>query len=260
MVQGERGAALIVALMAMLLLTALGLALVMTTTTESRIAGNFANSTETMYAADAALERSLQDLLTVPNWNDILGGTVRSAFVDGNPSGTRELPDGTTIDLAEATNMANCGKVSGCTNADMDAMTEERPWGTNNPRWKLYAYGPLSDLMPTASVNSNMYVIVWIGDDPSENDGDPAADGSTQANPGTGVLTMRAEAYGSGGSHKVIEATLSRTDTSELERGYIGQRGQDEQNRRARKTAVQTPGRTLTENRMSLATGGMVQQ
>jgi hypothetical protein len=39
----------------------------------------------------------------------------------------------------------------------------------------------------------------------------------------------------------VIEVTVARTDTTEIERGYTGQRGQDEQNRRARKAAVQTP-------------------
>src|SRR5262245_66255876 len=34
-----------------------------------------------------------------------------------------------------------------------------------------------------------------------------------------------------GGAHKVIEVTLTRTDSTEIERGYTGQRGQDEQNR-----------------------------
>ena len=41
MTKNERGAALIVSLMAMLLLSALGLALMITTTTETKIAGNY---------------------------------------------------------------------------------------------------------------------------------------------------------------------------------------------------------------------------
>jgi hypothetical protein len=53
----------------------------------------------------------------------------------------------------------------------------------------------------------------------------------------------------------VIEATMARTDTTEIERGYTGQRGQDEQNRRARKAAVQTPGKALTQKELSLMTG-----
>jgi hypothetical protein len=46
--------------------------------------------------------------------------------------------------------------------------------------------------------------------------------------------------------------TLSRTDSTEIERGYTGQRGQDEQNRRARKAAVQTPGGSLSRNELTI--------
>ena len=68
----RRGIALIVALMSMLLLTALGLGLVMTTMTETMITANYRDSGEAMYAADAGVERVMQDLLTVPDWNRIL--------------------------------------------------------------------------------------------------------------------------------------------------------------------------------------------
>jgi hypothetical protein len=62
---------------------------------------------------------------------------------------------------------------------------------------------------------------------------------------------MIAHAYGPSGARRVIEATLARTDTTEIERGYTGQRGQDEQNRRARKAAVQTPGKALTRTQLT---------
>lgn len=250
----ERGAALVVALMAMLLLSALGLALVLTTNTETMIAGNFRGAEEALYAADAGIERTMQDVLTVPDWNNILNGSTKSAFIDG-PAGVRTLSAGTTLDLNEATNMANCGKTSACSAAEMDAVTDDRPWGKNNPRWQLYAYGPLSDIVPTNTVNSEMYVVVWAGDDPSENDDNPLVDGNAQTNLGTGVMTLRAAAFGPGGAHKVIEVTLSRTDSTEIERGYTGQRGQDEQNRRARKAAVQTPGKSLQGQELTTSTG-----
>jgi hypothetical protein len=251
----ERGAALITALMAMLLLSALGLALVMTTSTETMIAGNFREGQEALYAADAGVERVMDDLLTVPDWNNILNGTIRSAFVDGAASGTRGLPDGTSLNLTEATNVVNCGKVTTCSIAEMNTSTEDRPWGTNNPRWNLYAYGLLNTIVPTGTVNSNVYVIVWVGDDQSENDDDPTKDGNTQTNPGSGVLAMHVEAYGPRGTRKVLEVTLAKTNSSQLERGYVGQRGQDEQNRRARKAAVQTPGTALTRRTLTNATG-----
>jgi hypothetical protein len=255
----EQGVALIIALLTMLFLTALGMALSLTTMTERRISSNYRDGVETIYAADAGVERVMQDVLTVPDWNRILDGTATSSFVDGAP-GARTLPDGSVLNLVEATAMVRCGKTS-CTDADIDVITDERPWAKNNPRWQLYAHGPINEVVPTGTVNSNVYVVVWIGDDPSENDDLPLTDGdesgstgncgSPCVNPGRGVVAMLAHAYGPGGVRRVIEATLARTDTTEIERGYTGQRGQDEQNRRARKAAVQTPGKALTRTQLT---------
>ena len=272
-IRREDGIAMVVAMMAMLLMTALGVALVLTTSSETMIAHNFRNSHEALYAADAVIERAMDDVLTVPDWNKLLDGSTQSAFIDGAPSGARTLPDGSTIDLTQAVNMANCQKVTTCSDADLNAYTSERPWGLNNPRWKLYAYGNLRDMLPaTDTINSSYYAMVMVGDDPSDNDNNPLLDGGgtgpcsagqsavgdpPPCNPGYGVLALRAEAFGPGGTHKVIEVTIARTDTTELERGYTGQRGQDEQNRRARKAAVQTPGKALTMQTMTLATGGI---
>ena len=217
----ERGIALIVSLMAVLLLSGLGLALVLTTSTEAMVAANFRNGQEALYAADAALERVLSDLLAVPDWNPILAGWGTSAFVDGPSGGPRLLPDGTRIDLTEATNLLNCGRLSNCSVAEMNAVTEERPWGADNPRWRLYAHGPMRDVLPAAPIDSPFYVMVWTADDPAENDSDPTRDGSTAANPGTGVLALRAEAFGPAGSRRAIEATVANQaymgDTEELE-------------------------------------------
>jgi hypothetical protein len=216
----EHGVALIIALLCMLLLTALGMALSLTTMTEKKIAGNYRDGVETVYAADASIERVMQDLLTVADWNKILDGSTTSSFVDGAP-GARTLPDGSSFDLVQATAMLRCGKTS-CSDADLNAVTEERPWGTNNPRWQLYAYGPASDLIPTATLNTHVYVVVWVGDDPAENDGAPLVDGNPSvepgggSNPGKGVVSMMAYAYGPTGARRVFEATVAKTDTTEI--------------------------------------------
>ena len=252
----ERGIALVVALMATLLLTALGIGLVMTTMTETTITTNYRDSGEALYAADAGVERVMQDLLTIPDWNRILTGSVQSAFVDGAPGGTRTLSDGQTLDLTAATNMLNCGKTGNCSVAEMEAWSLERPYTVNNPRWQLFAYSPLANIIETGTVLSGMYIAVWIADDPAETDGNPLADGGQPG--GRGVLMLRAEAFGPSGAHSVIEVTVARTDTTELERGYSGQRGQDEQNRRARKAAVGLPGKALTRSDMDSAGGFVV--
>ena len=251
--RNERGVALIVALMSMLLLTALGVSLVLTTSTESMLTMNYRDSGEAMYAADAGVERVMQDLLTVPDWNRIIAGQVQSAFTDGSPNGIRTLPDGSTIDLAAATNMLNCHKASTCSIADLSAWSPERPWGAKNPQWRLFAYAPLDQMIETGTVLSHMYVAVWMADDPGDVDTDPNNDDN-------GVLMMRAEAFGPGNARASIEVTIGRTDTTELERGYTGQRGQDEQNRRARKAAVQSPGTALTRSAMSSTGGGFAAQ
>jgi hypothetical protein len=253
----DRGSAVVIALLSLLLLTALGLALTLTTATETAISANQRMGQEAMNAADAAIERAMQDILTLPDWNRALSGAEQSSFVDGGPSGARNLPDGTTVNLTELVMLARCGHRSTCSAGEIAANSPERVWAANNPIWQLYAYGPVSELLPTGTVNSPIYVAVMIGDDPSETDGNPLMDGNSAANPGSGVLSLRAEAFGPHGTHRVIEATVARTLSSGLERGYIGQRGQDEQNRRARKAAVQTPGKALTAQQLTTATGAI---
>lgn len=257
----EQGIALIISLMVTMLMMALGVALVTTTMTEGRISANYRDGTEALYAADAGVERVLQDILTVADWNAMLDPNnklAKSAFIDGDEE-WRDLPDGSRLNLRQATNILNCGSVGDCDAAAMNQLTEERPWGQNNPRWKLYAHGPIVEMLPTVDINSPFYVVVWVADDASESDNNPLKDGDPTpscvppandpdacVNPGRGVIAMRAQAYGPGGVARTIEVTLARTDTTEIERGYTGQRGQDEQNRRARKAAVQTPGKALT--------------
>src|SRR3954463_4873094 len=142
----ESGIALIVALMAMSFLLALGLALALTTATESRIAGNYRDAVEALDAADSAVERAIQDLVAAPDWDSVLSGARTSSFTDGSPSGIRVLPDGSAFDLTRATNIVRCDK-SMCSQADLIAISEERPWGANNPVWQPYAFGPVADLV-----------------------------------------------------------------------------------------------------------------
>jgi hypothetical protein len=57
------------------------------------------------------------------------------------------------------------------------------------------------------------YVLAFVGDDPSENDGNPLVDGLiavNSPNPGNGMVVVRGEAFGPRGAHKVVEATIAR--------------------------------------------------
>jgi hypothetical protein len=133
--------------------------------------------------------------------------------MDGAPAGPRRLPDGGSIQLEEVEAFANCAKRRSCTDAEMNATIRDRPWGTRNPRWRLFSWGPL----PTgpARAGPTSYVVSLVADDPSETDSDPIQDGiqsGQQANRGAGVLLVRAEAFGRRGAHRVVEGTVVRQD------------------------------------------------
>jgi hypothetical protein len=225
---GERGVALVIALLAVVVMVAIGSALMLTAATELRITRNFRNSTEGLYAADALLERVVDDLRGVADWNQLLAGNARSTFVDGDPNGTRVLADGKSIDLGRIRNDLNCRNVSGCSDAAEDAITAERPWGANNPRWQPFAWGYLNALLPGVATDSSFYVVAFVADDPSDCDDDPLVDGgaavscpaAAKENPGKGVLSVRAEAFGPFGAHRAIELTVAHaqngTDNAEL--------------------------------------------
>jgi hypothetical protein len=208
--RSDSGVAVIAALLAMVLIAALGTALVLTTSAETMIAANFRRAVEARYAADAMAERVLVELLGASNWDDWLAGTTRSVFVDGPPSGVRTLADGAVIDLLQIASLASCGKPIACTVADMVAISADRPWGSNNPRWQLAGYGHLRDIAGTAAVPSDFYVVALVADDTSENDGDPLRDGAI-GTPGAGVVALRAEAFGPRGARKAVELTLARS-------------------------------------------------
>jgi hypothetical protein len=196
----ERGVALIITLLSMTLLSVLGLALTLTTSTEVRVSSAHARGVEAFHAADAAFDRALQDLSLIADWDLALGG-MRSSFVDG-PPGPRRLTDGSVLDLRQETTRLNCGGAT-C-----------GPWGPNNPVWQLFAYGPLADMSPTRAINSGVYVVVWVADDATENDAQPLVDGDTTAgpNPGEGLLQVLAHAYGPGSARRAIEGTLRRAN------------------------------------------------
>jgi len=207
-IRHEDGIAMLMAMAATLLMSALGVALVLSTSAEAVIASNFRDATECAYASGAALERTLDDLGAAGDWNAVLTGAARSTFVDGAPSGTRTLADGSTVDLERAVNLADCGRIQPCSDAEMDAVTSRRPWGANNPRWQLYAYGRFSDMLPGQTIDSPYYVMVMVGDDPSETDGKPLEDGGDPA--GAGIMALRAEAFGPRGTHRSVEMTVAR--------------------------------------------------
>ena len=210
----ERGIALVAVMSATSLLLALGLSLALTTTVEVGIAANQRDAVQTLHAADAGLERALADLAQA-DWDAVLSGAATSPFHDG--AGVVTLPDGSRLDVPQETNRLRCGAAA-CGDADMDRVSAARPWGRNNPRWTVFASGPLAQLVPDAAIAARSYLVIWVADDPAENDAQPLRDGgppalvdaADRANPGRGALWLHARAYGPSGARRAIEAVVER--------------------------------------------------
>jgi hypothetical protein len=137
----ERGIALVITTMAIVLLGAIGAGLVMGTTSEVQIAAAFRASQEVLYAADAAAEWAVAELSTMPDWMPVAVGEVPSRFVDGQAGGARVLADGSVVDLAAVV-----------------ALNRDR---------RLYASGFLKDLLPPSGRPSPFYILVFVGPDAS---------------------------------------------------------------------------------------------
>jgi hypothetical protein len=249
---GERGIAVIATLLALVLVSALGTALLMLSGGETLAAANYRDALVTSYAAEAAIEEVLPDLQQRDDWNPLLTSPdeVRAATIAAFSGPlTLTLADGHALSFAALTARANCPQVVPpppfCSDAQMNANSADRPWGRNNPRWRLYAWGPFDGTLPDVH-GSGLAVAVWLADDPSENDDNPSLDGSGAGNRGAGTILVRADSFGPRGSHARVETTVTRTGGTSGDPGYTGQRGDDELNRGVRGGAVGQPGRELS--------------
>jgi hypothetical protein len=153
------------------------------TSTESIIAGNFRHSRQAFYAAEGIAELALAELRGLASWTPVVEGSQRSQFVDGPPDGPRDRPTGSPINLTEVFNLANCGVPTPCAGV---------------PRWQLFAYGPVRDVLPAGAIESPFYVAALVGA------AAPAEDGGL-------VVTIRGEAFGPRGAHHAVDVTVSRT-------------------------------------------------
>jgi hypothetical protein len=206
---GDRGIALVMVVLVTTFLSALAIGVLLAVFMDRLATGNMAGSVAMLYAADSAIEIAARDLARIDDWNVVLAGAQRSSFTDGAAAGVKPVPGGGTVDLTSTTNMLNCGRSANCSLAQVNANSKERPWGPNNPRWRLFAYGPMQRLADIARP-SPCYLVVWVADDSREQDGDPQADEPDAGRPGHGIVRVHAEAFGAAGSRRAIEAELSK--------------------------------------------------
>jgi hypothetical protein len=190
----ERGAALLMALLVTLFLSAIGGALVLLASTETRIAGAEEWRHQARGVAEVLLERVFQDLVLAPDWSAVLGAGAGATFQDATSP-----PRAASWDpLDPATLTLNMQRESDDSNR----------WGADGPRWRLYAFGPADRLLgPSGQIDGgrakSFYVLAWVADDPGEGDGNPAADRNE-------TIQVRADAFGPLRTRVGVRATVRR--------------------------------------------------
>lgn len=75
--------ALVTAIMALLMMLALGAGVAMTTMTETTIAANHRDGIQALYAAEAGVELAVNRLRTVDDWRTLVTGRDAVMLVDG---------------------------------------------------------------------------------------------------------------------------------------------------------------------------------
>lgn len=211
-----RGTALVAAVVLMLFLLATGLGLALTAALEPAIGGNFEGASGALSAAEAGLVLAAHELASLPDWSAALCGQWRPGLLD--PPGAAGPPQAGAAGptWAVLTSLASCGQTEPCSPAATAAVTSDRPWGRNNPSYVLLGIVRVGDVLGPRM--GPFEVGVWLGDDPSEIDGDPLLDGGpapdepSRLSPGLGVVVLRAEAFGPRGHHGAVAATLARTE------------------------------------------------
>ena len=202
----ERGSALLCTLMVTGVIATLGAALALVVATEAVVAGNYHASQQGLYAAEAGVERTIGELRLLPTWRDVPGPsfiTSATGFNDGQT--VPRAPDGSTLNLVQLTARRQ---------SESDAVY---PIGADRPVWRLYAHAPLDQMVPGAEVGT-AYVVVWLADDPDDLDGNPAVDANDS-------VMIRAEAFGTRGGKRAVEATIQREEA--MAAGFPGMRRSD---------------------------------
>ena len=188
----QRGSALLMAIIVVLMLAAIGAAATLTARMESLLTIGFNQSQEALLAADGGLARAVQDLSPLSDWSPVLSGAA-STFTDGSSTGSRRLPGGDVVVLC-------CGAGS------LSDELQQRAFGgatrgANTPQWRLFAWGPVSSWIAGGRSSSAYYVAIWVADDVEDGDGVPLTDTN-------GRIVVHAIGLGPNHVQRSVQATV----------------------------------------------------
>jgi hypothetical protein len=183
---GDRGGGILLVILLGGVLSAIGLGLGALSATERAVAGNHHAGVQLLYAAEALAERVVLDLSDAPEWSSALAGAARSAFFE--PGTTVTAPWGEPLDVVQLT----------------ATLQQETRTGTSAAplAWRVYASGSF-DALASVPTGLPAFLVAWVGDDPADADGDPAADSNE-------LVVVRLEARAFGGLRRAVQIAVRR--------------------------------------------------
>jgi len=205
--RGPAGFVLIATLLWTALLAALALGAAFVTMYEPGSSAAALDRIRLRRAAETAATLAVLDLAARLDWTALPAGGPPSPFTDGG-AGPR-LAGETALDLDAETARRTCGRETPCDDGATALVSDARPWGHRNPRWRLFAHLPLARLDRSAGEACPCYLVAWIADDPGDDDGDPWVDAPSGVS-GHGVLLVRGAAFAAGGVVAEVEAMVAQ--------------------------------------------------
>lgn len=185
----ERGAALVVALALLFALTGLTALVVPLVSLETQIVANHVRAARMQYAAEAALERAIQDLGAIPDWDLVLSGARVSPM---RGVGTVvALADGSRLDLQLLTNTPSI-------------VGPGTPADPRDRRWRLFLRAPFAELAGSPRGDMRV-VVVWVADDAGDGDENIVADANE-------MLLLHAACLGPHLAQRAVRALVRRRE------------------------------------------------
>jgi hypothetical protein len=185
--RADEGTAILLVMIVVLVLAGLAFAAVSLADLEGVASASDARALGVAYAADAAVERAIHDISVVTDWTTAVNGPAESSLYPRDPQ--LRAPWGELLDISAMT-------------ADVQREPDSGV-GANQARWRVFLAGPLSAMLPDTPPDVVPYVVVWVGDDEADGDGNPMIDTNQ-------VLRVRARALGPRGVRADREAVIER--------------------------------------------------
>ncbi len=185
----EAGVALLLAIAGVLAVSAVASAVSIIAALESRLAAGEQWRQQTASLARAAGEALAADLAGQPSWDDVLAGAAAPAR--GRGPAQPQVPGWTGLDV---------DRLTAARQVQADGRNR---WGANGPRLRPYAWGLADEVVPLPAPSRDVFIVVWVADDPVDPDGDPSRDAN-------GIVDLRVEGFGPGRARQALLATLRR--------------------------------------------------